>query len=232
MALLIKCPNCQKDVSGMASRCPFCNTDLTHVHDNTSENQNQNHTYFNPDSGPAIHYPDFPEKNKQTHTLSHSANPSVLKSSTVSERTAAPQTTAEEDSKKNNREGEEQTEPVVKRRRKSPPAGRRLLGYRSGNLLCMFFSVFYHMAACIGILYAFSLSPQYMADGTLIFHLCRVILAAFMLFLPVLLLSETKLRRKFPLFRSRKPAALALGFLILYIPLAILFFAACCFCTK
>lgn len=221
MALLIKCPNCQKDVSGMASRCPFCNTDLTHIQDNTSEKQE--HTYFNPDSGPSVHYPDFSKKTEQKPA------PFRFESTAASHKTAAEDG---KDSRKSAMETGEQPDPVVRKRRKLPPAGRRLLGYRSGNLFYMFFSIFYHMAACVGILYALSLSPQYMTDGTLLFHLCRVILAAFMLFLPVLLLSENKLRRKLPLFRSRKPAALALGFLITYVPLAVLFFAACCFCIK
>lgn len=213
MALLIKCPNCQKDVSGMVSRCPFCNTDLTHVHNYSSDRQDN--TYFSPDSTPAIHYPDF-------------SRPSEPKSTApASEPDIVPEQQAAEEEQKSDK----QAAPAVRRRRNRHPAGRRLLGYRSGHLPYMFFSVFYHMAACVGILYAFSFAPQYAADGTLIFHLCRVILAAIMLFLPVLLLSENKLRRKFPLIRSRKPSVLATGLLIIYIPLAVLFFAACCFCS-
>lgn len=219
MALLIKCPNCQKDVSGMVSRCPFCNTDLTHVHNYNSGRQDN--VYFNPDSGPAIHYPDFSKRPEPGYTQPR------FETGTFPEQPAA-----EAEETKKAEEADKPAAPSARKRRKSPPAGRKLLGYRSGNLLYMLFSVFYHMAACVGILYAFSLSSQYAADGTLIFHLCRVILAAIMLFLPVLLLSENKLRRKFPLIRSRKPAVLATGLLIIYIPLAALFFTACRFCIQ
>lgn len=221
MAFLIKCPNCQKDVSGTASRCPFCNADLTHMSDSVK----QDTIYFSPDSGPAIHYPKFPEKTQ------------TVPSENFRKKTQAPET---EDAEYHSESGFDKADdehkpsvqepPSARKRRKARPAGRKLLGYRAGNPFYMFISVFYHMTASIGILYALSLSPQYMADGVLIFHICRVVLAAIMLFLPVLILSENKVRRKFPLLRSRKPASLTAGFLILYLPLGALFLASWYFC--
>ncbi|MGN0294154.1 MAG: hypothetical protein ACI4D3_09155 [Lachnospiraceae bacterium] len=217
MAFLIKCPNCQKDVSGTASRCPFCNADLTQLNDSGK----QNTIYFSPDSGPAIHYPDFPEK-AQTAPSKKMQIPDAEKTQHLSESGS--------DAEAGEHRPSVSESPSTRKRRKARPAGRKLLGYRAGNPFYMFVSVFYHMTACVGILYALSLSPQYMTDGVLIFHICRVVLAAIMLFLPVLLLSENKVRRKFPLLRSRKPAALAAGFLLLYLPLGALFLASWYFC--
>lgn len=233
MAFLIKCPNCQKDIYDTMTRCPFCNTNLTQV----NHTDKQDTVYFNPDSDPGIHYPVFPEKTQTVSSgdfrkktrLPEAEKPDYDSDFDSgyghSDQTAGEQNPSEQETP-SVREA-----PAARKHRRARPAGRRLLGYRTGNPFYMLISVFYHMAACVGVLYALSLSPQYIADGVLIFHICRVILAAVMLFLPVLILSENKVRRKFPLLRSRKPAALAVGFLLLYIPLGVLFLASWYFCV-
>ena len=202
---LIKCPKCQKDVSSMISRCPFCNTDLTQVDPPVIRED----SYYDSNSDSDFSGFSIPEENEL------SDNPPIRSRQTA------------------NDEADQKPVSCSRKRRKSPPpAGRRLLGYRSRNPFNMFMSVFYHMAACVGILYAFSISPRYLESGGLLFPLCRVILAAIMLFLPVVLLSDTKLRKKVPFFRSRKAAAVITGFAIVYIPLAVLFSISCYFCLQ
>lgn len=202
---LIKCPRCQKDVSSMVSRCPFCNADLTRVKNTARPDpEYYNHT----DSGSAaLRFSDM--ENSQT--------------AAISRRRPETQNTA----------GSETNRPRVpgKRKKNTPPPGRRLLGYRTGNPIYMFLSIFYHMAACVGILYAISFSQEYWGRPALLFHICRILLASVMLFLPVLFLSENKLRRKVPLLRRRKSAAVMTGFVILYIPLIILFSICCLLCS-
>lgn len=198
---------CQKDVSSMVSRCPFCNADLTHVKDSA----NNNNTYYNPDSdSESTASRDFSESRKQ-------------KNDTQSQPPVKRGTDAES--------GKVPASVSGKRKKNTPPAGRRLLGYRAGNPFYMFISVFYHMAACVGILYAFSLSSQYLGSPALLFHISRVILAAIMLFLPALLLSENRLRTNIPLLRSQNSSAVIMGFVFLYLPLAVLFFISWYFCV-
>lgn len=205
---LIKCPVCQKDVSSMVLRCPFCNADLTQV--NISADQDD--TYYDPNSDPEPdRSPDHSESYRQKSGTQGTRGRAALRT----EKTGSQQTSEASVSR-----------PPRKKKKSAPPAGRRLLGYRAGNPFYMLFSIFYHMAACVGILYAFSLSPFYASKGTLLFHICRVFLAAVMLFLPVLFLSESKFRRK--LFR--KPSAVIKGLLILYIPLTALFLVSWNFC--
>lgn len=233
---LIKCPNCQKDVSSMVPRCPFCNTDLTHR--NSSDSRDT--VYYKPDSD-SIYYPEFPERSDKASgtpfDTGSNRNPDSepeYRTDSRPERQANPRPERQADSGsagKNRENSKEKSASAARKRKKfPPPAGRRLLGYRKGNPFYMFVSVLFHMAACVGILYAFSLSPQYWGSSALLFHIIRVIAAAMMLFLPVLLLSENKLRRKFPVLRSRKPAAVITGLLILYIPLAVLFSLSWYFC--
>lgn len=266
---LIKCPNCQKDVSSMVTYCPFCNTDLTHVKASANEsgdyyNSDAPFSYQRPDNWSASeNHEDFPFQYPNTDELSSgNYRRRNLSDNSESRNLSGNYRTRNlsDDSKSHNSSGNYRTRnssdssgsrsssgnsgrqaasepvrmtsepsPTRKSKRQAPP-GRRLLGYRAGNPLHMLISVCYHMAACVGILYALTLSPQYLSNGTLIFHLCRVILAAAILFLPILLLSENKVRRKLPLLGSKKSSVMAIGFLLLYVPLAVLFSISWYFC--
>ncbi len=207
---LIKCPMCQKDVSSMVSRCPFCNADLTHIKDS----ENCNNAYYKPDSESTVTRNSSENRQKKADTR--------IQSRAERQADAEPGKTAPL--------GNPSVSVSGKRKTSTPPAGSRLLGYRSGNPFYMFISVFYQMTACVGILYAFSLTSRYWGSFSLLFHISRVLLAAIMLYLPVLLLSENQLRRNLPLLRSRNQAAVFAGFVILYIPLLILFSICWYFC--
>ena len=231
---LIKCPNCQKDVSSMVNYCPFCNADLTHIKNSAAQNDS---LYYNPNAGYSSPRPENrPNPDNSQESFLH--DPDIDEySRDFSEYDTAPnpprqnhpsgdsgQTPASVSSRQNHSGSRQQ------KSKRQASYGRRLLGYRAGNPLYMLISIFYHMAACVGVLYALSLTPQYTEGKLLIFHLCRVILAAIMLFLPVLLLTNNKLRRSLPLFSSKKKTRIAAGFLILYIPLIVLFIVSWYFC--
>lgn len=220
---LIKCPNCHKDVSSMITHCPFCNTDLTQVKalhqpeniyydsDHSTPVQEQNLIFTPGDS-----FLDNEEREQAATADSYSGPTGFDHSSSAS---ANSQTNSQQ---KNTADaGSSQ-----RKRKKQAPPGRRLLGYRSGSFVHMLFSMCYYMAAAVGVLYGLSLSPEYLSNGTLFFHLCRVLLAAFMLFLPALLLSDTKTRKKIPLFCSCKKPVVIIGLLLVYIPLIVLFVLA------
>lgn len=237
---LIKCPNCQKDVSSMVTYCPFCDADLTHVKVSAAQNSD---SYYDPDAGFSLQYPDYqPASGNYENFLTEDPDTDEFSSSYPESQTAQedPRHRRTDSGSRQNRSGSgsqisskqerSNTSSSPRQRKRQAPYGRKLLGYRAGNPFYMLVSVCYHMAACVGILYALSFTPQYMADGTMIFHLCRVILAAIMLFLPLLLLTENKIRRKLPFFGSKKVSLVAVGFLILYIPLAALFYASWYFC--
>lgn len=222
---LIKCPNCQKDVSSMVTYCPFCNADLTHVKASAAQSSDP---YYNPDADLPSQHPenrheseDFEDRSYRSPEVPRQSDSSSdARPNRASARSASgPSTTVSRPST-----AASDTAPARRKGRRQPSYGRKLLGYRAGNPLYMLVSVCYHMAVCVGILYALSFAPQHLADGTLIFYLCRVALAAIMLLLPVLLLTEHKLHRKLPFFGSRRRSIVAVGFLLLYIPLAALFF--------
>ena len=112
---LIKCPKCQKDVSSMISRCPFCNTDLTQVDPPVIRED----SYYDSNSDSDFSGFSIPEENEL------SDNPPIRSRQTAND--------------------EANQKPVScsrKRRKSPPPAGRRLLGYRSRNPFNMFMSGF------------------------------------------------------------------------------------------
>lgn len=217
---LIKCPNCQKDVSSMVTYCPFCNTDLTQFKVSAAESGD----YYNPDAGFSYPHPDDWQASENHEAYREQG----LKFEELPSKRR--NTSGNSEGRSNPANTISGAETPQRRSRRQAPPGRRLLGYRAGQPLYMLVSICYHMAACVGILYALSLSPQYLADGTLLFHLCRVFLAAAMLLLPALLLSENSIRRNLPLLGSRNKTVMAIGFFILYLLLAILFLFSWYYC--
>lgn len=246
---LIKCPNCQKDVSSMVTYCPFCSADLTHINASAAHSSD---SYYNPNVGVSSSHPDHPSVSGDYGDFSiHDSDANEFFSESP-EYNSSRQGRSSADNRQgrstiDNRQGHSaassdyqtsgkqsadasDASSGYRRGRRQAPYGRRLLGYRAGNPIYMLISIFYHMAACVGLLYAISFTPQYLTNGTLIFHLCRLILAAAMLFLPVLLLTENKVRRNLPFFSSKTQSLTAVGFLLLYIPLAVLFAISWYFC--
>ena len=211
---LIKCPNCQKEVSSMVIRCPFCGYNLSDTASAMQEGAYYDSNFFNrntykQESIPARSETDFlfPEE---------------------SESSSGKPISAGTENTNRSRSSSQQRRQTSSRKRRQAAPGQRLLGYRTGNPLYMTISVFYHMAVCVGLLYAFSLSPQYLENGLLLFHIGRTITAGLMLLLPVIFLTDNRLRRRFPLLRSRKPFRVFLGFFAMYLPL-LLVFLFCCF---
>lgn len=247
---LIKCPNCQKDVSSMVTYCPFCNTDLTQAKASAARsgdyyNPDAVFSYRNPDDWPAsenrkdnqeqgLKFEDFPsdryEYRRGSDNLEYRREPEDFEHDGTSGSFETRNASGTSKNCSNHTNAASNTAAPRKKGRRLAPPGRRLLGYRAGQPLYMLISICYYMAACVGILYAFSLSSQYLANGTLLFHLCRVLLAAAALFLPALLLSENTIRRKLPLLGSRNKAVVSIGFLILYIPLTALFLVSWYYC--
>lgn len=220
---LIKCPNCHKDVSSMITHCPFCNTDLTQV----KVFHQQENIYYDSNHPTPVQEQDLifnaedsffdNEEMEQAATTDSYSRPTGFNNS--SSHSANSRTDSQQENAAD--AGSSQ-----RKRKKQAPPGRRLFGYRSGSFVHMLFSMCYYMAAAVAVLFGLSLSPQYLDNGTLFFHLCRVLLAALMLFLPALLLSDTKTRKKIPLFCSRKKLVVVTGLLLVYIPLAALFVLA------
>lgn len=197
----------------MVARCPFCDTDLTHIKASPSGDN----AYYSSENNTTLadHSKPIPGSDKEHENRSFSAKtePVCQKGEDFSKEDFSKETSSKEASSRH--------------KKKLPPTGRRFLGYRLGNPLYMLASVTYHMAAATGILYALSLCPAYQQKGTLLPYLCRVILAAFILFLPALVLSDTRIRRKLPFFRNQKTVSVRIGLLVLYIPLIALFLISC-----
>lgn len=219
---LIKCPNCQKEVSSMVIRCPFCGYNLSDTASAMQEGAYYDSNFFNHNTYKQESVPARSETRSETdflfpegYGISSGKPASTGNESTNRSRSSSPQG--------------RQTSP---RKRRQAAPGQRLLGYRTGNPLYMTISVFYHMAVCVGLLYAFSLSPQYLENGLLLFHIGRTITAGLMLLLPVIFLTDNRLRRRFPLLRSRKPFRVFLGFFAMYLPLFLVFLFCCLSCLS
>lgn len=201
---LIQCYNCKKEVTNMISHCPFCNADLTKI-------QNMKSDEMLPRSQTAKKQTTYPESRRTSYTENEN--------------------TCYDSNSYTDYDNQNKTSRQPARKKRSvPPAGRKLLGFRQGKWSHMYFSIAYHMAVCVGIVYALSLTPHYYTEGLLLFHLCRVFAAAALLLIPVFILSRNKFNKHLPFLHSRHAIVKILGLIVIYIPFIALFAAAQYYC--
>lgn len=196
------CPSCGRIISGIASECPFCGQTLSERADAQSSG------YYHEDQ--LYHASGVPAKQK-TQIFPDQADDADQKAITKS----APQ--KNNNAKKN-------------RQPRSGYAGRRLIGYRSGRFLNRLISMLYHLAITVLLVEVFLKTPEYKEKGLALMHIARSSLAALILFLPAILLSNTAFRQKLPLLRSRVTAKVVIGYLLFLVPLVLLFSYACILC--
>ena len=203
----------------MVIRCPFCGYDLS----DTASAMQEGDSYYDSNF--------FNHSTYRQKPVSPRSETDFLFPEGSGTSSGKPASAGRENPNRSRSSSQQGRQTSSRKRRQAAP-GQRLLGYRTGNPLYMTISIFYHMAVCVGLLYAFSLCPQYLENGLLLFHIGRTITAGLMLLLPVIFLTDNRLRRRFPLLRSRKPFRVFLGFFAMYLPLFVVFLFCCFACLS